>query len=504
MDSPARPLPRALIGKPFRQLRNPFPPQAVLSDEDVAKIEAAAYHILENLGVDFWHGDALRCFDEAGADVDYARQHVRLDRGLVQQALATAPSIFTLTARNPAHNLTVGEGYINFVPVAGAPYYSAQDTPRRTATLADFQRLLRLAQVATPIHWIDSLLVEPQDVPDELRSVVRAYWHLLLSDKVFNAVAAGAQSTRDYIEMASIVFGGHDALAAQPVMAGIINANSPLRYDGPMIEGLMTLASHGQAVIVTPYTTAGAMAPVTLAGALAQSVAEALAGLTLAQLVRPGTPTILGGATIDIDMATGIPAMGSPHAAIAILAYTQLTRHFGLPSRAHGGLTNSNIADAQAAWETQWTLWPTVMAHANVIIHAAGWLESGLTCSLEKFVFDLEGLAMMHEFLKPLIVDDDTLALDSIAEVGPGGHHFATAHTLSHFRHALYRPLLADRGDYETFLENGSKDARARAFDLAQQLLAAYEQPAIDPAIHAAMIAHATQRGAGEWLAVPG
>lgn len=483
-----------LADKPFRPLQNPYAPVEILSPAQIEQIHAASLHILENIGLEFLDDEALDYWQKAGATVDPATHHVRLDGGLVLELVAKAPAHFTLQARNPAHSLTIGGNHINFATVGAVPYYTDLDHGRRPGTLADFQRMVKLAQVCGPIHVVEGLLVEPQDVPVDRRNLEKGLAVFTLSDKVMTTAAHGRVTAQDYVNMAAIVFGGIDAIQRQPVFASNVNVNSPLRYDERMLGALLVYARHGQPCIITPFILAGAMGPVTLAGAIAQQNAEALAGVALTQLINPGVPVIYGGFTTNIEMQSGAPAFGTPEGALALVCGAQLARHYGLPYRGSGGLNTAKIPDAQAAQETQMSLWPAVMAHANIILHSAGWLESGLVCSLEKFILDVEGLAMMHRFLGGLEVNDDTLALGMIADVGAGGHHLGTAHTLARFRDAFYHPILADRLSYETWHEAGAWDAARRANQIAKQLLADYEEPAMDTAVHEALQAYVVQR----------
>jgi trimethylamine--corrinoid protein Co-methyltransferase len=476
-----------LADKPFRQLRNPLPPVEVLSPEQLGRIHNASLHILEEIGLDFWDDEVLALWQAAGARVDRAARHVWLDRGLVLEAVAQAPAEFTLRARNPAHSLNIGGNHINFATVGAAPYYSDLENGRRPGTLADFQRMVKLTQQCGPLHVVEGLLVEPQDVPVPHRHLEKGYSVFALSDKTMTTAAHGRQIATDYVQMAAIVFGGLEVIKKQPVFASNVNVNSPLRYDEPMLGALTVYARHGQPVVITPFILAGAMSPITLAAALAQQNAEALAGVALTQLINPGTPVIYGGFTTNIDMQTGSPAFGTPEGALALFSGAQLARYYGLPYRGSGGLNNSKVADAQAAYETQMSLWPAVLAHANLILHSAGWLEAGLVCSLEKFILDVEGLGMMHRFLAGVEVTDETLALDAIAEVGPGGHHFGTAHTLARYQSEFYLPLVSDRQNYEAWQENGSLDAARRANRVAQELLESYERPSLDAAVDEAL-----------------
>jgi len=483
-----------LADKPFQHTRNPFAPLEPLTAQQVVALHDASMTILEEIGVDFLDGEALDLWAAAGARVDRSTSHVHIDRGLLMSLLKTVPAQFTLRARNPARSLTIGGNHINFATVGGAPFYSDQESGRRPGTLADFRRMVQLAHICGPIHIVEGLLVEPQDLPVPVRHLDKALAQFTLSDKAMTAAAHGREVAADYIAMAAIVYGGQDAVEAQPVYATIVNANSPLRFDERMLGGLIGYARHGQATVITPFILAGAMSPVTLAAAIAQQNAEALAGIALTQLVRPGAPVVYGGFTTNIDMQSGSPAFGTPEGALALLCGGQLARHYGLPFRGSGGLNNSKAVDAQASYETQMSLWPAVMGHANVILHAAGWLEAGLVCSLEKFVVDVEGLAIMQRALAGITIEPDTLALDAIAEVGSGGHHFGTAHTLARYRSAFYMPLVSDRQNYDKWREDGSRDAAQRAHTLARQLLDAYEPPPLDEAIAEELAAFVARR----------
>lgn len=483
-----------LADKPFRRLQNPWKPLEILTDEQVEQIHNASMHILENIGIDFLDDEALALWQAAGAKVDRQTQHVWLDRGLITELVAKAPAEFTLRARNPAHNLQIGRHHINFCTVGGAPFYSDLERGRQPGTLAMFQQMVKLAQLCGPIHVVEGLLLEPQDVPVPVRHLEKAYHQFTLTDKAITTAAHGRFITQDYINMAAIVYGGLENIQQTPVFAAVVNANSPLRFDDRMLGGLITYARNGQPPIVTPFILAGAMSPVSIPAAIAQQNAEALAGIALTQLVRPGTPVIYGGFTTNVDMQTGSPAFGTPEGAMALLCGAQLARRYGLPYRGSGGLNNAKTADYQAAFETQMSLWPAVLAHANLIIHSAGWLEAGLVCSLEKFILDMEGLATMHHFLAGLETVPDSFALDAIAEVGSGGHHFGTAHTLAHYRTAFYLPILADRQNYQTWQEHGGQDAMQRAHRLANQLLGQYEQPKMETAVSDELKAYVEKR----------
>ena len=450
--------------------------------------------ILEEVGIEFLDKEVLECWQHAGAAVDIERMRVRMDRDLILEAIAKAPHTFTLHARNPAHTIEIGGDHINFASVAGAPYYSDLEGGRQPGSMEAFDRMIRLSQMCRPLHIIEGLLLEPQDIPIPQRHLAKGFSVLTQSDKAYFGASHGWEIANDYIEMAALVMGGRDAIRERPALACVVNVNSPLRYDDRMLGGLMTYARAGQPAVVTPFILAGAMSPITLASALAQQNAEALAGIALTQLVSPGCPVVYGGFATSIDMRSGSPAFGNPEGALALLAGAQLARKYNLPYRGSGGLNNSKTPDAQAAYETQMTLWPAVLGHANIIIHSAGWLEAGLVCSLEKFILDIEGLGMMHRFLEGITVDPDTLALGSIAEVGPGGHHFGTRHTLDRYQNAFYEPIISDRQNHENWVDKGSQDAMQRAHQVAKTLLRAYERPTLEPGIQEALSEYVERR----------
>lgn len=438
--------------------------------------------ILEDIGLEFIDDEALSIWKQAGADVEPGNYRVRIDRGLLMEALSSAPATFTWRARNPQHNVLIGDNAIAFAPHSGMPFTTDLERGRRPSTYQDFENLLKLAQSTNALHFAGSTLVEPQDVPVSVRHLRRMLAAFALADKAARDVAHGRTITADNLEMCRIAFGG--ILPQEPVVGGVINVNSPLRYDSRMLGGLITYARAGQVCIVTPFILAGAMSPITMAAAIAQQNAEALAGVALTQLVRPGAPVIYGGFTTNVDMKSGSPAFGTPEGARALLIGAQLARHYNLPYRGSGSLNTSKLPDAQASYETNWTIWPAVLAHTNFIHHAVGWLESGLTASYEKFVIDAEGLAMFHHFLQEFTFEEEDLALDAIAEVGPGGHHFGTSHTQERYATEFYQPFLSDRLNYESWLERGQEDAVQRANKIWKQVLNDYEPPPLDPGIH--------------------
>lgn len=477
----------ALHQLPWRQVENHFRPTELLQPEHVEAIHQCSLRILEELGVEMMNAEARSILELAGAEVDHASSVVRFDRGLVEEQIAKAPSSFMLTPRNPGHAIELGGGHINFTLVAGPPNVHDCERGRRTGNYGDYCDLVRLAQSLNIIHLIGNQPTAPQEMPAATRHLDTYLANLTLTDRVFHCTAIGEQRTLDGIHMAAIARGMTlEELAQSPAVLTIINVNSPRRFDDALTEGLITMARHGQAVVVTPFTLMGAMTPVTLPAALAQQNAEALAGITLTQLVRPGSPVVYGSFTSNVDMRTGAPAFGTPENTKANLASGQLARRYGLPYRTSNA-NASNVVDAQAAYETEMALWGAVMGRANLVYHAAGWLEGGLTASFEKVILDAELLQSIAEILVPVDVNEETLGLEAIRDVAPGGHFFGTDHTLSRFETAFYQPLLSDWQNHDAWEAAGSMDATRRATGIWQRLLAEYSEPAIDPGAREAL-----------------
>ncbi|MBV7339588.1 trimethylamine methyltransferase family protein [Chloroflexi bacterium TSY] len=482
----------------FQQLTSPVEPFRWVSEEKLEQLHDASMWILENVGMAFMERQALSIWEQAGAKVDHKEERVWIDRGLLMESIAHAPAQFTWHARNPKYNLAIGGNYLNFTPASGMPYVSDLDGGRRPGSLADFTKFVKLAHTLPFFHIAGGPFLEPQDIPVSLRHLERMRILLTHTDRVVRDVAHGYVIPEDEVAMAKIACGG---TLPGPCIGGTINVTSPLRLDDRMIGGLITYARHGQVTFNTPFIMAGATSPATIAGALAQQNAEALAVIALAQLVNPGAPAIYGGFTQNVDMRSGSPAFGGPEGAWGLLVGAQLARRYGLPFRAGGSLTNAKVPDAQAAYESQWTMWPVVLAHTNLILHAVGWLEGGLVASFEKFIIDTECLAMFFQFLNNFTIDNDELGLESIAEVGIGGHHFGTEHTLARYESAFYEPVLSDRQSYDPWQAAGEQDAVQRANRTYKSLLEAYEAPPIDPGIQEELDAY-VERRSGELAGV--
>jgi trimethylamine--corrinoid protein Co-methyltransferase len=463
---------QALHQLPWRQIVNPYSPIEVLSADQIEAIHQTS--LLP---------EARDILARAGAEVRPGSERVCFDRALIEDSVTKAPPVVTLHARNPARDLVMGGNAITFASVASCPNVSDLAGGRRDGNFRDYCDLLRLCQSLNIVHLFGGYPVEPVDLPPATRHLDCLSAYVTLSDKVFHGYSLGRERILDAIEIARIGRGvSMERMLAEPSLITIVNSSSPLRLDAPMLEGIIEMARHRQLMVLTPFTLSGAMSPVTIAGALAQQNAEALAGIALAQIVNPGTPVAYGGFTSNVDMKSGAPAFGTPEYTRAALAGGQLARRHGLPYRSSNA-NASNAVDAQAIYESQMSLWGAVMGHANMVMHAAGWLEGGLTTSFEKLVLDAEMLQMMARFLEPLEVSDETLGYDAIVEVGPGGHFFGAAHTLARYETAFHAPMLSDWRNFETWSEAGSETATQRAHTLYRRILGEYEPPPLDAAI---------------------
>jgi trimethylamine---corrinoid protein Co-methyltransferase len=460
-------------------------PVEVLSDEAAELIEHNADTILEEVGVIFRdYPEALQLVGDAGADVTGDR--VRFPRGMCREIVSkSAPAVYTQHARNPARSVQIGGDATVFAPNYGSPFVHDLDRGRRYATLADFESFVKLTYASPYLHHSGGTVCEPVDVPVNKRHLDMVYAHLRYSDKPFmGSVTAGSRAA-DSVELARIGFGGD--LGERTVITSLINAASPLVWDATMLAAAHVYAANNQACLITPFILAGAMAPVTAAGVAAQTLAEALAGMTFVQLVRPGAPVIFGSFASSMSMQTGAPTFGTPEPALVLYVVAQLARRLGVPFRSGGSLSASKVPDAQAAYESANTLQPTILAGVNFVLHAAGWLEGGLAIGYEKFVLDNDQLGMAHTFVKGVDLSPNGQALDAIRENGPGQHFLGTAHTLANFETAFYRSAIADNSSFEQWLEEGSQDAARRANSIWKKTLAEYEAPPIDPAIDEAL-----------------
>jgi trimethylamine--corrinoid protein Co-methyltransferase len=481
---------------PFRLLENPFRPLEVLSADHVEEIHRASLRILAEVGVEVLGERAIERLAAAGATVDRSNRRVRMEAALVEALIASAPSTFTLHARNPARNVVLGGRSLVFSSVGGPAFVSDLDRGRRAGTWQDFQDYVALISALNVIHQEAGGPLEPTDLPVATRHLDMYACLATTLDKTWHCLGFGAPVVEDALEIVALARGvRRDDLPAEPSLITIINTNSPLRLDGPMSDGLIAMAEAGQAVVATPFTLAGAMTPVTLAAAIAQQNAEALFCVALTQVVRRGAPVVYGAFTSNVDMRTGSPAFGTPEYVKGAIASGQMARRYRLPWRSSNA-TASAVVDAQAAYESEMAVWGAVMGGVNLLYQGAGWLEGGLTASYEKLIVDAEILQMMSEVLQPVVVDEASLGLDAIAEVGPGGHFFGSAHTLERFETAFYRPILSDWRNYETWLDDGARTATQRANGIWRQLLASFEPPPLDPAAAEAIADFVTRRKA--------
>jgi trimethylamine---corrinoid protein Co-methyltransferase len=447
-------------------------------------VHEASLRLLQEVGVEFMGGAARATFGAAGALVDHDTGLVRIPSEVVDHAVATAPSQFVVTPRNPMRRLELGTDRIAYGLVAGPPTVSDRIRGRRTGTLEDYVTLVKLAQSFDVIHFVGNQPTSPQELPAPTRHLDTYRANLVYTDRAFHCLAIGRERTLDGIEMMAISRGlTLEEVVDDPCVLTIISVNSPRRFDEAMSDGLMAMAEYGQPAVITPFTLMGAMTPVTLAAALVQQNAEALAGITLTQLVRPGVPVVYGAFTSNVDMRTGSPAFGTPENARATIAAGQLARLYDVPYRASNA-SASNAVDAQAAYESQMSLWSAVLGGAHLVYHGAGWMEGGLTASFEKLVLDVEMLQMLTVTIGPADTVDEHEIRDgvaAIADVPTGGHFFGSPHTLARYETAFYEPLVSNWQNYESWEAAGSPTVEERATRVWQEALERYEQPALEP-----------------------
>ena len=463
---------------PFEQPKAIHQPVNIISEDNVQAIHSHSMDILEKIGIEILSPRAISIFKKAGARIDGERVYV--GRDIIEHAIKTAPSQFILYARNPAHNVIIGGDYMAFAMSASAPNSCDLDNGRRPSNSDDFKNLTRLAQLINSVHCMSGYPVEPQDWHVRTRHLHAMYHHAVLTDKSAYIYVLDRQMFEDAAEMIKIIRQiDHAQFCHEPSLLTIVNTNSPLKIDGPMADGIIDFAAYGQASCITPFTLAGAMAPVSLPGALAQQNAEALFGIALSQMVKAGAPVIYGGFTSNVDMKSGAPAFGTPEFMKANIITGQLTRYYNIPYRT-SVVNATNIPDAQAAYETVFSLWSVVNGRGNLIKHAHGWMEGGLHTSYEKVIIDAAINQMAFSFMKPLSFSEDEFAFDAIQDVGPGGHFFGTAHTLERFENAFHAPILSDWRTYQNWQSDGGLDSYKRANHIWKELLSNYKEPYFD------------------------
>ena len=472
---------------------NRMPRYEILSEEAMATLDRGWRRIVSEIGVEFILPEAVEVFAAAGQKTQDAT--VWLDPDFVMEQVAKAPREFELQARNRTRNLRVGGDTMSFGSVYGPPFVRDGDV-RREATMADFENFCRLSQSFPQLDSAGGTICEPNDVPLDSRHLDMVLALQTLTDKPYMGSVTSGPNAADTIAMTEILHGGRAAIEETPAVISLINVNSPLRYDDRMLAAMFEYVRAGQPVVITPFLLMGAMSPVSVPASLVQQMAEGLAGIALAQLLRPGCPVVFGSFLSNTDMQSGSPSFGTPESAIGLFCTGQIARSFGLPFRSGGGLTASQTVDAQAAYEAMMTMVPTFLAGTNWVMHSAGWLESGLVSCYEKFVVDIEILRMLQEEFTPLEIDEASLAFDAHTEVGAGGHFLGAAHTLERFRDCFYRPLLSSTENFERWNRLGARDATERAGELWRKTLEEYEQPPLDDGIRAELDAYVTRRRA--------
>src|SRR5437868_15344370 len=466
---------------------NTMPRYEILSADSIAVLERGWRRIVSEIGIQFAKPEAAGLFATAGQRVD--GDVVKLDPEFVLEQVAKAPREFDVQARNPANNVHIGGDHMVFSAVYGCPFIREGDV-RRDATLQDFRQLAMLSQAYGELDSAGGVICEPNDAPLDSRHLDMIYALQTLTDKIYMGNVVSGPNAADTIKMTEILFGGlggagRTSIERTPATISLINCNSPLRWDDRMLDAQFEYCAAGQPVVLTPFLLMGAMSPVAIPAALAQQLAEALSGIALAQLIRPGCPVIFGSFLSNIDMQSGSPAFGTPESALGLLCTGQLARHYGLPFRTGGGLTSSQTADAQAGYEALMTLLPTFLAGANLVMHSAGWLEGGLVAGFEKFIIDVELVQMLQHEFTPLESDEASMAFDAHTEVGPGGHFLGAAHTMERFRTCFYRPFLNSSENYERWMRNGAMDTATRAGEIYKQKLEEYQPPPIDEPVRA-------------------
>lgn len=470
---------------------NTMPRYEVLSADAMAMLDKGWRRLVSEIGVEFMSDRALDLFRAAGQRVE--DNTVFFDPEFILEQVAKAPREFDVAARNPANNIHIGGSSMAFGAVYGPPFVR-QGEVRRDATMEDFSNFTKLAQSFAVLDSAGGVICEPNDTPLDSRHLDMTLALQTLTDKVYMGNVVSGENARDTIEMGSILFGGRDVIEQTPVSISLINCNSPLRWDDRMLDAQFEYSAANQPVVLTPFILMGAMSPVTIPAALVQQIAEALSGIALSQLIRPGCPVIFGSFLSNIDMQSGSPTFGTPESGMGLLCTGQIARHFGLPFRSGGTLTSSQVADAQAGYEALMTLLPTFLAGANWVMHSAGWLEGGLVAGYEKFIVDIELLQMMRVQFTPLEITEESLAFGAHEEVGHGGHFLGAAHTMERFRDCFYRPLLSSSENYERWMRNGGLDAAARATKIYQQKLEEYAAPPLDDAVRAELEEYVIRR----------
>ena len=449
----------------------------LLDDEQVQRIHDASMDIIEEVGVEFRCDDAIGMWRAAGADIDGVT--VRIDREHLMSLVGTAPSSYTMVARDPAHTVTVGDGRTIFTPSYGAPYVLDLDGVRRPATLQDFRNFTKLNHLSPALHMSGGVVCEPMDVPVPKRHLYMTESLLKYSSKPFMGAVTSMDRAEDSLHMAGIVF-GQDFVRETTVMTCLANANTPLVWDKTMLDSVRVFAAANQATLFSPFVLGGASTPASTVGAVIQVNIEALTGVAFSQLVRTGAPALYGQWMSTVSMRTGAPQAGTPEICHMNLLTAQMARHYNLPSRCSGSCTSSKMVDAQAGYEAARNMYGVLMAGTSFVLSTTGYLESAMCQSYAKWVLDSEQLELMYQLGSGVSFDDLDEVLDSMRSVPAGGHHLGTEHTLANFQTAFSMPEMMNSDNYEQWLADGSQSAEERAAARCRQMLDEYEEPALD------------------------
>ena len=473
-------------------IKRQIPFYELLSEEGLVQIEQTTDRILAEVGLDFRGDDeTIELWTKAGAEVDGER--VKFPKGMLREILTTVPEEFTQHARNPKKSVQIGGNNVVMAPCYGSPFVMDPDEGRRYATIKDFENFVKMTYSTPWLHHSGGTICEPVDVPVNKRHLDMIYTHMRYSDKAFMGSITTQERAEDSIELCKVLF-GQERLEKDCVILGNVNVNSPLVWDGEATKVIRTYAAANQACVIVPFILGGAMGPVTNAGAIAQSIGEAMVGCALTQLVRPGAPAILGNFLSSTALRSGSPTFGTPEPALGSMVIGQLSRRLKIPLRCSGSFTTSKLPDAQAARESTMSMLAAVQCGANFILHSAGFLDSLLSMSYEKFVMDTDFCSAMHTYLGGLPVDENSLAMDAFKEVGPGNHFFGSAHTLANYKTAYWESNIADNDSYEQWVENGSLDAQSRAKSRWKKLLEEYQKPEMDEATDEALQEYITKK----------
>ena len=459
---------------------NRMPRYEILSEQSMSALDAGWRRIVSEIGVEFMKPEAVELFRAAGQEVE--GDNVKFDPDWILEQVAKAPREFDIQARNHDNDVHIGGDHMVFSSVYGPPFVR-DGAVRREGTFDDYRKFAKLAQSFDAMDSVGGVVAEPNDTPLDSRHLDMLYATMTLTDKIYMGNVVSGVNAADTIRMSEILFGGRESIEQTPACISLINCNSPLRWDDRMLDAQFEYSAAAQPVILTPFLLMGAMSPVTIPASLAQQIAEALTGIALSQVIRPGTPVVFGSFLSNIDMQSGSPQFGTPESAIGLLCTGQIARHFGLPFRGGGGLNSSQVPDAQAGWEALMTMMPTFLSGTNFVMHTAGWLEGGLVSCFEKYVMDVQVLEMLQKEFTPIEFTEDELAFSAHEEVGHGGHFLGAMHTMERFRTCFYRPWLSSSDNFERWSRNGSKDTAARATEIVNQKIEAYEQPALDDSI---------------------